>query len=175
MLSVLQNIDKITVHSTFRFKCQYHTLHSIAYPYKISIQHELKPVDSPKRAEFCWWLLHYAHSDVSYILLQWWSLVPFRWLHKHEKLSCWEFEKPSHFSNNVVASTKNWFWCTMNCKYVLKPILFETITAEVYHDIIEQFIVLLHKDGSNAGFQQDNARPHVAKDTMSFLTEFFWE
>ncbi len=31
----------------------YHILHFIAYPYKILIQCELKPANSPKRAEFC--------------------------------------------------------------------------------------------------------------------------
>ncbi len=46
--------------------------------------------------------------SVWYILLQWWSLVPFRWLHKHVKLSCLEFGEPSHFLNNVVASPKNY-------------------------------------------------------------------
>ncbi len=47
-----------------------------------------------------------------------------------------------------------------------------TITAVVYHDIIQQFIVLLHKDKSDAVFQQDNVQPLVAKDMMFFSTEF---
>ncbi len=41
-----------------------HILHSIAYPYKISIQHVLKPPDSPKRAEFCRWVCRYTHLVV---------------------------------------------------------------------------------------------------------------
>ncbi len=43
----------------------YHTLCSIAYTYQISIQHELKPADSPKRAKFCQRLCHYTCGDVS--------------------------------------------------------------------------------------------------------------
>ncbi len=45
--------------------------------------------------------------------------------------------------------------------------------TEVYHNIIQQFIALLHKDECNAVFQQDSARPHMVKDTMSFLAELF--
>ncbi len=77
--------------------------------YRISVQHELKPADTPKRVEF----LSMASSlhaqwcfGVRYILPQWWSLVPCRLLHKHSKLSCLEFKEPSHFLNNVVASPK---------------------------------------------------------------------
>ncbi len=42
-----------------------HTLHFLAYPYKISIQLEfLKPVDSPKRVEFFQWFCRYVCVDV---------------------------------------------------------------------------------------------------------------
>ncbi len=39
MLSVLQNIDKITAHSTFRFKCQLYTLLFNTYRY-LFISHQ---------------------------------------------------------------------------------------------------------------------------------------
>ncbi len=55
-------------------------------------------------------------------------------------------------------------------------IFFKTIiTKGVFHNIIQQFIVLLRKDERDAVFQQDNAQQHVGKDAMSFLTEFFGE
>ncbi len=50
-----------------------------------------------------------------------------------------------------------------------------TITAEVYDNIIQQFTALLRKDECDAVFQQDNALPNVAKDTISFVVEFFGE
>ncbi len=53
----------------------------------------------------------------------------------------------------------------MSCKRIVGSVFFETtITVEVYHDIIQQFISLLRKN---------ECRPHVAKDIMSFLVEFF--
>ncbi len=47
-----------------------------------------------------------------------------------------------------------------------------TITAEVYHDIIQQFIALLDKDEHDTVFQQHNAS-RMPKDKMSFSAEFF--
>ncbi len=48
-------------------------------------------------------------------------------------------------------------------------------TAEVYLNIIQQFTALLQKDKRDAVFQQDNAQVHAAKNTTSFLAEFFGE
>ncbi len=85
------------------------TLCSIAYPYKILIQHKLKLADSPKRANFCSWLHHCTQRDVLvFDTFFRWRLVPFGWLHKRTKLLCLEFGESSHFSNNVVAFPKNW-------------------------------------------------------------------
>ncbi len=112
------------------------------------------------------------------ILLQRWSLVPFKWLHKGAKLSQLEFREPSYFSNNIAASLspKIGAWCAMSRERVVVAIFLEAIiTAEVYHDIIQQFIALLHKDEHDTVLQQDNAWSHVSKDTMSFLAEFFGE
>ncbi len=65
-------------------------------------------------------------------------------------------------------------WCAMDYKCVVGRIFFETTnTADVYSDIIQQFIALLHKDEHDAVFQQDNVQLHVSKGTMSFLTKFF--
>ncbi len=59
----------------------YTLFHSL--PIKILIQHKLKPADSPKRAEFCWWLCHYVHTNVSVFDIFFFShkAIPFRWLH----------------------------------------------------------------------------------------------
>ncbi len=62
----------------------------------------------------------------------------------------------------------------MSCKLVVGPIFSETaITAKVYHDNIQQFVELLHKDEHDTVFQPGNEWPHVAKDMMYFLAEFF--
>ncbi len=117
-----------------------------------------------------WWCF-----SVWYILLQRWSLVSFKRLHKCTKLLCLEFKEPLCFLNNVVVSPKN--WCVVHFESQMcngTNFFLETITAEVYRDIIQQFIALLRKNEHDADFH-DNVQQHVAKDTMSFLAEFFGE
>ncbi len=50
-----------------------------------------------------------------------------------------------------------------------------TITLEVHRDTVEQFIMMLDVSEGDIVFQQDNARRHVAKETMEILQEFFGE
>ncbi len=88
----------------------YCTFCSIAYPYEVSIQHKLKPTDSPKRSEFCQWLNCYTHGNVSvfdalFLSEKAWFHVDGYITHKSIMFRVW---KTSHFFNNVVISPKNW-------------------------------------------------------------------
>ncbi len=49
-----------------------------------------------------------------------------------------------------------------------------TITRELYHDIVQQSIVLCHEDECNAVLQQDNACSHVSKDFYVLFGRIFW-
>ncbi len=98
-----------------------------------------------------WW-----SSGIWCIFLQQRSPVPFRWIHKWAKLQLLEFGEPSCFSM-LLHQQKIGIWCNGSRKRVVGPIFFETtITAEVYHDINQQFTALLRKDEHNPIFQQDN-------------------
>ncbi len=84
------------------------------------------------------------------------------------------FENPHIFQRMSLHPQKIGVLCTTSRKHILRPIFHKTtITAEIYHYVIHQFIALLHKDKCDAIFQQDNARLHVAKYTISFSAEFF--
>lgn len=62
----------------------------------------------------------------------------------------------------------------MSGKRVTGPVfLTSTLTAVVYRTIIEEYVALLEVSEHRLWFQEDNARPHVAKDIMDFLHEFF--
>ncbi len=64
----------------------------------------------------------------------------------------------------------------MSCKRVMGPIFLQTIIiAEVYRNIIQQFIALFYEDECDVVFQQNNVRPQVVKDTTPFLVELFGE
>ncbi len=45
--------------------------------------------------------------------------------------------------------------------------------GDVYRDIIQMFVSQLEKSELRSWLQQDNARPHVSTNTMSFLRKFF--
>ncbi len=72
------------------------------------------------------------------------------------------------------ASRKNkdvvWYVQKKNCG---ANFFTSTITGNVYQDIIKQFMSQLKKSERRSWLQQDNARPHVSTNTMSFLHEFF--
>lgn len=62
----------------------------------------------------------------------------------------------------------------MSPKRVIWSIFFtSSVTAAVYRTIVEEFVALFEVSECRAWFQQDNAKPHVVKDTMDFLYEFF--
>ncbi len=62
-------------------------------------------------------------------------------------------------------------------KHIIGAIFFffflTTITGEVYHDIVQQFIAMLDVSERDSVFKQDNAKPDVAKETMEMLQGFF--
>ncbi len=64
----------------------------------------------------------------------------------------------------------------MSRKRIVVPIYFtSTITGDVYEGIIQQFMSQLEKSERRNWLQEDNARPHVSTNTMSFLGKFFDE
>ncbi len=50
-----------------------------------------------------------------------------------------------------------------------------TVTVEVYHDIIRDFITLLEPNEQFDYFQQDGVHPHTVAETITFLKDFFGE
>ncbi len=108
-----------------------------------------------------WW-----YFNVWYILFQWWGLVPFRWLHKYAKLSYLEFREPSHFSNIIIVCLKNW--------HLVRHEL-QTCRTNFFWD--KNYCRGIPRDYSAiyCTFPKGYALPHVAKQTMSFLAEFFGE
>ncbi len=63
-------------------------------------------------------------------------------------------------------------WCAMSRRRIVGPFFF-SITGEAYRKIIFQFVANLNKDEVRSWFQQDNARPHIAVETMESLRSFF--
>ncbi len=90
----------------------------------------------------------------------------------------WSSKNPHIFQTSLHPQKIN-VWCAMKCKHaglIFFFVFFEiTVTGEVYHDIMQQFIALLHKDERDAVFHQNNACSHTSKNSISFLEECFGE
>ncbi len=101
------------------------------------------------------------------------------WFHLHyyinlQNYCVWSSKNPHIFQTTSLHSQKNWDLGRHESQMCNGTNVFKkTITVEVYHDV-QQFITLLHTDECDAIFQ-DNAWPSMAKDTVSFLVEFFAE
>ena len=67
-------------------------------------------------------------------------------------------------------------WCAISGRRIIGLLFFEnTINAEAYKELIQQFIALLQVDERNCWFQQDSATAHTAASTIEILHEFFGE
>ncbi len=155
----------------------YRTMRSIAYPYKITVQHELKAVDGPRRLQFCAWLLRYTRASrtvLNYVYFSdeaWFNLDGFV---NSQNYRVWSSDNPHVFRTTTLHPQKIGVWAAVSRKRVIGPFFFATtITSAVYCDIVKQFIAMLEEDERDVVFQQDNARPHVSKETMPMLREFF--
>ncbi len=82
--------------------------------------------------------------------------------------------KPAWILRVNSASRKNrgvvWYVQEKNCGAIFFT---STITGDVHQDIIQPFVSQLEKSERRSWLQQDNTRPYVSTNTMSFLRKFF--
>ncbi len=85
----------------------------------------------------------------------------------------WLAQNPCEFAETFLHLIKiDVWWCRLVCWYHSSSFFSETITVEKYQEITENF-ALLEAHECDAWFQQDNARPYVAEEILTFLREFF--
>ncbi len=67
-------------------------------------------------------------------------------------------------------------WCALWRTHIIGSIFFTSmVDANVYQDIITQFILLSERSERDCCFQQDGAPSHTAGETLEFLPKFFGE
>ncbi len=81
----------------------------------------------------------------------------------------WSTENPHEYCEDRLLPSKVGVWCAISWQRVVGPIFKTTIMSDVYADILMQFIVLLEEDERDCIFQQDEARPHTSKESMTML------
>ncbi len=103
------------------------------------------------------------------------------WFHRDcfinaQNYRLWSSENPHCFCTTLLHSQKTGVRVAISWKRIIGPFFFSTtITGKVYGEIVQQFIVMLDVSERDIVFQQDNVRPHVAKETMEMLQKFFGE
>lgn len=90
----------------------------------------------------------------------------------------WSTDNTNFIRETPLHCPKIGIWVALSRRRLIGPIFFEgTITAERYqNNILQPFIDQQDDEELQHGyFQQDNARPHVARTTMEFLRQFYDE
>lgn len=146
------------------------------HPYKVTVVHQLHPVDYERRIRFCEWFNNRMNDD----LLDLTFFSDEAWFHltgyvNSQNYRSWATENPHQLVETSLHPLKVGIWVGMSRRRIIGPIFFyDTITAARYRGILNEFFNQLHDDElENGWFQQDNAPAHTARDTHHYLTEFY--
>lgn len=160
--------------------CQTIVKHDLnMFPYKLQMFQELLPPDYQKRVSYCTWFNDHMNNDI--LDLTFFTDESYFYLSGYvnkQVMRMWSENNPNFHSEAPLHSPKIGVWVAMSRRRVIGPIFFQgTINAERYiNQILNPFINQLHDDELHNGyFQQDNARPHVARVTMEYLRQFYDE
>lgn len=156
------------------------------FPYKIQMVHKLHRGDKSKRLNFCRWFLSKCQSSNNFSH----SLFMSDEAHFHldgtvNKQNCrmWSTENPHEWVETEQYPIHITVWCAISAKSIIGPYFFEednetvTVTAPRYGRMINHFFIRrLHQQKismNRVWFQQDGAKAHTAKSTITLLKQKF--
>lgn len=108
-----------------------------------------------------------------------WYFSDEAWLHldgyvNSQNSRIWASDNPHVFRETTLHVQKIGVWCVMSRKKIFITFFRQNVTAEVYVQMVEQFIATLSQDElDRAWFQQDGAPAHTARTTLFFLNRTF--
>lgn len=148
------------------------------HPYKVQLYQELLPPDYVRRVAYCRFFNANLNDDD---VLDKTFFTDEAWFHLNgyinaQNMRMWATDNPHFYRETTLHPVKIGVWCAMSRRRLIGPIFFEgTINGERYrNNILNTFINQLHDDELQLGFfQQDSARPHIARETLNYLREFF--
>lgn len=150
------------------------------YPYRVTAIHELLPNDVPQRLNFCeWFLNNFQEENSGAFEKTFFTDEAYFYLSGYvnsQNMRMWNTQNPHVFVERPLHPQKVGVWAAISSRRIVGPIYFDgTITAERYRiEILTTFINELHDDELREGyFQQDGATPHVTRENLNFLSEFF--
>lgn len=149
-------------------------------PYKISLVHELRPLDFVARVEYCRYFLEHLNDNA---ILDKTFFTDEAWFHLNgyinsQNYRTWASENPHILREHCIHPIKTGVWVAISRARIIGPIFFnETINADRYRrQILDTFLNQLDDIELTTGyFQQDGASAHTARETLAYLEEFFGE
>lgn len=150
------------------------------YAYRVSVVHELKPVDLVKRVRYCQWVLENISEGF---------LDPFlfistdeAWFHlsgyvNSQNTRHWATQNPHVSHQKPLHDLKIGVWCAISGRRIIGPIFFEeSDNTEFYLRIYEEFAThLTQEEMSCAYFQQDGATCHTSDRSLARIHCHFTE
>lgn len=164
------DVSRSTAHKALRQHLQLR-------PYKKTVVHRLLPVDKEARMLFSEWLLDVVEHNAEFLDLCFFSDEA--WFHldgyvNSQNDRTWSETNPHMVHEQPLHPQKVGVWAAMSGTRIFFVFFDTTITAAVYCEMIDQFVMsLTEEEIFRAWFQQDNASAHTAHSTMQKLEEYF--
>lgn len=142
----------------------------------MSVVQELLPPDFERRVEYCHWFNQNLRNDILDVSF----FSDEAWFHlsgyvNSQNFRIWSAENPHAFHETSLHPIKIGVWIAMSRRRIIGPFFFEeTVNAERYLNILQQFVNELHDDELQTGyFQHDNASAHTARVTREYIQQFY--
>jgi hypothetical protein len=119
-------------------------------PYRVSVVHEIKPLDFPRRVNYCQWFLNHLNNND---ILDKTFFSGEGWLHlssyvNSQNMRSWYAENLHKFIETPLHPQKIGVWLAVSRRRIFGPIFSNgTINAERYrNNLLRPFIGELHDD-----------------------------
>ncbi len=146
-------------------------------PFKLQNIFELEPSDWPRRMEFAKFFLDLPENALDCFIFSDESIFLLKQKVNRQNTRLWLSSKPDDLIELPLFDEQVMVWCGMSAHKVYGPYFFETnVNQHNYLDMLKDFFWEKHRKVqgySQFYFQQDGARPHIANDVQSWLTERF--
>jgi hypothetical protein len=146
------------------------------FPYRVFVVYEIKPLDFPRRVDYCQWFLNHLNNNdiLDKIFFSGESWFHFSGVVNSQNMRSLHAENPHEFIETSLHPQKIGVWLAVSRRRIFEPIFFNgTINAKRYrNNLLRPFIEELHDDELREGhFQQDNTLLAKQLDfCMNFLT-----
>jgi AraC-like DNA-binding protein len=148
-------------------------------PYKVTVVHELLPVDLDTRRHYSDWFIDVVQHQPDFLNTcffsdeAWFSLSGYV---NSQNSRMWSINNPHIIHETPLHPQKIGVWAAMSGKRIFHTFFEETVNSDVYCSFIHKFVeTFTEEEIYLAWLQQDNAPAHNSKSTKRQLEMYFGE